>query len=354
MPSLPTLILGAGLSGLSLAYLLKKAGHDTQILEARTRHGGRIYTLRGQNQTPMEMGATWLGKKHLQLNRLLDELNLPRFAQHTAGICLFEPLSVAPPQQFVIPETEEPSYRIKGGSSRLIEGLVAAIGKAAIQLETKIVAIKDLGDRLELRDDRGRSYAARRVISTLPPQLLLASIQFEPSLPEQMQSLCRDTPTWMGTSIKFVVEYVRPFWREQGFSGAAFSNSGIASEIHDHCDADMRTFALKGFLNGGAAGMEEEERKTRVIAQLNKYFGPAAADYLSYKELIWSREPLTHSPCDHYLLPHQNSGHSLYQQPLMGGKFYISGSETSPYFGGYMNGAVAAAYDLAEQLNAHF
>jgi monoamine oxidase len=58
------IIIGAGLSGLSTAYQLKKAGINFKIIEAQDRIGGRIETIYGQDDTPMEMGATWFGKEH--------------------------------------------------------------------------------------------------------------------------------------------------------------------------------------------------------------------------------------------------------------------------------------------------
>ena len=40
------IVIGAGLAGLSAAYELTQAGHDVTVLEARTRPGGRVHTLR--------------------------------------------------------------------------------------------------------------------------------------------------------------------------------------------------------------------------------------------------------------------------------------------------------------------
>ena len=40
------LVLGAGLTGLTVAYELGKVGHDCRVLEARPRSGGRVFTVR--------------------------------------------------------------------------------------------------------------------------------------------------------------------------------------------------------------------------------------------------------------------------------------------------------------------
>ena len=59
-PAKQVVIIGAGMAGLSAAYELSQAGHDVTVLEARTRPGGRVFTIRGQFADGMyaEAGAT--------------------------------------------------------------------------------------------------------------------------------------------------------------------------------------------------------------------------------------------------------------------------------------------------------
>jgi monoamine oxidase len=49
-------------------------------------------------------------------------------------------------------------------------------------------------------------------------------------------------------------------------------------------------------------------------------------------------------------MPHQNNGHPIYADAIMNNKLHLSGSETSPYFSGYMDGAVYSGKTVAEKI----
>ena len=341
------IIIGAGLSGLMTAYLLKKKGLEYIILEANSRIGGRIETVTGTSGSTMEMGATWFSNPHQHLLALLAELEISYFKQHTQGVSLFETMSFVPPQKFEISDAEESSYRIEGGTIKLIERLVDEVGVDTIRTETKVSSIKELSDCLEIIDSNGVVYLAAKVISTLPPHLLVQSITFEPSLSTSIQSLAKKTHTWMGESIKFAVEYKKPFWREQNYSGTLYSQASIIQEMYDHSNSDKSGFALKGFLNGGTYTLSQEERKEKVLLQLTKLYGDEAANYIAYHEKVWREEPLTFLPYEQLVLGHENNGHPEYQKALLNNKLFLSGSETAVKNPGYMEGAIVAAKSIA-------
>jgi monoamine oxidase len=154
----------------------------------------------------------------------------------------------------------------------------------------------------------------------------------------------------MSDSIKFALVYQKPFWREKGFSGTVFSQTGIATELYDHTNVEESRFALKGFLANNAVKFSKEQRQAMVVAQMVKLFGKDAAGYLSYNEKVWTNDFNTHADYTQYIMPHQNNGHPIYANALMNNKLHLSGSETSPYFGGYMDGAVYSGKTVAEKI----
>jgi monoamine oxidase len=336
------IIIGGGLSGLTLAYLLSKKNIETTILEASDRLGGRIQTVSGVLETPLELGATWFSDLHPHLLSLIDELNLKKYPQYSRGKSLFQTKSFEPPQEFYVPESENPSYRITGGTQSLINALAKKTPAESIHLKTKVKAINKIEDKIILEITDGRKYEANKVIICMPPQLVASQINFSPSLDSSLAEILPTVQTWMAGAIKFTLEYSEPFWRNEGYSGMLYSHSGIVAEMYDHTNFEENKFGFTGFLNGGATSYSQEVRKEFVLRQLKELLGNKALQPTAYFDKIWTDEfVLSGNPVIHR--PHQNNGHPLLQKDYMNGKLLLCGTETALEFAGYMEGAVIAA-----------
>lgn len=81
-------ILGAGIAGMTAAHELGKAGYDCRIIEARTRAGGRVWTLRGGDRLD-EIGSSqrveWQADRDTYFNA--GAARLPHHHQGILGYC---------------------------------------------------------------------------------------------------------------------------------------------------------------------------------------------------------------------------------------------------------------------------
>lgn len=74
----PVLIVGAGIAGLTAGYRLRQAGVPVRIMEAQSRVGGRMYSLRGAfaDDQVVELGGELIDTCHTQIRALACELGL--------------------------------------------------------------------------------------------------------------------------------------------------------------------------------------------------------------------------------------------------------------------------------------
>jgi len=343
------LIIGGGLSGLTLAYFLSKKNIRTSVLEASPRLGGRIQTIKGAMGTPLELGATWFSEMHPNLLALIDKLGLKKYPQFSKGISLFETKSFEPPQKFFVPEAETSSYRLASGTQVLIDTLTQKLPEESVLLNSKVTAVKEIPKGVILEIYSGETIEAEKVIICIPPQLISKQISFSPRLPEALVAVLPNVQTWMAGAVKFTLEYETPFWRQEGYSGMLYSHAGIITEMYDHTNFEEDKFGFTGFLNAGAAAYASEVREEFVLRQLTDLLGAKALKHIAYFDKVWTDEYILDG--NHVIQhPHQYNGHPLLQQSYMDGKLFFGGAETATEFSGYMEGAVIAAQSIAARL----
>jgi len=345
------IIIGAGISGLTAAYHLHKAGIDVCILEARDRIGGRVQSIpAAYGDGLIEMGPTWFGEKHQQLCALVDELGLQRFPQYEKGKGIYQVMSFVKPQLFDIPAGQEPYYRLHPGTRALTDALADFLPQGSIQLNTGVTRLVNAPDVIEVHTNTSEVLKTQKVVSTIPLPLLPHVLVTEPALPEPLLDRLRTTQTWMSDSIKFAVEYDRPWWREMGLAGQMMQQSGLIKEMHDHCDLPGTTFSLMGFLHAGGLHMRFKKRRATVVKELTQLFGDVAATPLYYYDKNWTSDPLTAEPGVQPMRFKPAYGHPALQEPLWDNRLFLSGAETSDHYGGYMEGAVSSAHRVAEHI----
>jgi monoamine oxidase len=76
VPDAPVVVVGAGLAGLHAAWLLREAGIEVVVLEARDRVGGRTWSHAFADGTVVERGGEFIAPDHADIRRLCEALEL--------------------------------------------------------------------------------------------------------------------------------------------------------------------------------------------------------------------------------------------------------------------------------------
>ncbi len=88
--SVDVCVVGAGYAGLAAARRLAAEGRSVALLEARDRVGGRVWTSRLADGTPLEFGGAWLGPGHHAALGLAAEVGVKTFHTFDRGESVLE------------------------------------------------------------------------------------------------------------------------------------------------------------------------------------------------------------------------------------------------------------------------
>lgn len=326
------LIIGAGISGLYLAYLLQDK-YDVTILEARDRIGGRVFSIDSH-----DLGPSWIWPHHTHMLQLLKEFHLELFEQYTKGYALYDAKEEV--QLFAQPQAT--SFRVQGSLSALIQRIALKLHSTTLLLSTEVKQIKHSQDGVVVSTFE-KDFQGDFVISTLPPRIT-TQLEFFPALPTSLYTQMQNTQTWMGNSMKCVIEFAKPFWRERGLSGFMFSNRGPIAEMHDASTKNKA--ALFGFVHSNAS---LESFKEDVTQQLIRVFGIEKESIVNIYFIDWKKERFTSSKEDSKPLsthPKYGIDTSKYSE-----RIFFSSTEFSYQEGGYLEGAIRNAQKIAQSIS---
>ncbi len=281
-------IIGAGMSGLSAAHKLSRAGVEVTVVEARDRIGGRIFTDNSLG-VPLDLGASWIhGIKQNPLTRLANQQNIERVrsdanyvmrngeggelsdedapdwltnvieVQHTAGA---DSDQINEWAYMWVDDYDGADVLFPGGYSQIFNAIE---GDYDIHLSTKVsrVSMTEDGVTIASKDNSARFDG---VIVTVPLGVLKkGTLTFSPPLPERKQEAIDRLA--MGTLDKLYLQFEEAFW-DKDKSWIVTPNNGLPpGEFNQWFNLYKFTGepVLLGF-NGGPPALRLSELSDEVL-----------------------------------------------------------------------------------------
>jgi len=250
--------------------------------------------------------------------------------------------------------------RFVGGSQQLALAMAAELGDRVV-LGAPVEAVEHGLDMVRVTakptvgaeaGSAGSSWSvrARRAVVAMPPALSMR-LHWSPPLPGARDQLSMRMP--MGSVTKIHALYDRPFWRDAGLNGQLVATEGALRSTFDDSPPDGSHGAIVGFIAGDECRHFERAglaaRRTAVIEDLVRAFGPDAGRPLELVEQHWPGEPYTRGGPVAISMPGALStlGPAL-REPI--GAVHWAGTETATEWCGYLDGALSSGIRAAGEV----
>ncbi len=241
--------------------------------------------------------------------------------------------------------------RFPAGTQQIALKMAEALGDR-VRLNANVIRIDAVTDGVTVGYDGG-SVAAARVIVAIPPQHR-AAITFTPELPPEQQKLVECWP--QGSLSKAYAVYDTPFWRANGQSGEALSDTGPVFITFDVSPPSTGDEPGPGVLLGFVDAREfdtwpAQQRRERALAGFATLFGEAALHPIDYLDHSWGTEAFAPGGPTAAVPPGSwTTVGPWLRRPA--GPIYWAGTETADEWTGFLDGAVRSGRRAAGEVAA--
>lgn len=351
--SLSVAVIGAGISGLTAAYELKRAGHRVTVIEARDRVGGRILTLRSPfaSGQSAEAGAARIPPDHNLTLGYADHLGLaldpfyPRGGTYMLGTGGHVTLQDADGFR-----RQRPDYRkLRGGTDALPAALADRLA-GDILLGAAVVDVQQYPDRCDVVTDRDGTVSVDRVLCAVP-LTVLNRIEFTPPLSGQKREAMDGGFAYEDATRVFLRTSSR-FWEGEGRNGWGVSD--WPEEIwHPSWDVTGVEGVLLSYQRGNRArdldALSHEARAAELVQRWEAYLPGLGSAVVGTASHSWALEPWSRgawaSPSAEGL---EAFGPFVARQE---GRVHFCGEHDSGAFG-WMQGALSSALRVSAEISA--
>jgi monoamine oxidase len=242
--------------------------------------------------------------------------------------------------------------RFHQGAQYMSNRMAEALGDS-VHLGAPVRSIAQDETGVRVRGD-GFEVAAQQVIVAIPPALA-GRLHYHPVLPGYRDQFTQRVP--MGSAIKVQCLYPTPFWRSNGLTGQATSDSGPIRCTFDNSPEHGTPGVMLGFIEGDECRIWGRRsllaRRAAVVESLVRYFGEEASSPLEYVEYSWAEEEYSRGCYAGYMPPGvwTSYGEAL-REPI--GRIHWAGTETATVWNGYMDGALQSGDRAAAEVLAVF
>jgi monoamine oxidase len=242
--------------------------------------------------------------------------------------------------------------RFVEGSQMISIRLAHHVGHDHVVLNSPVRKIEHGKNHVTVVSDKA-TVRAKYVIVAIPP-VLAQRIYYDPILPALRDGMTQRLP--QGTLIKVEAFFHKPWWRDNGLTGAAVSTVGPAKTTFDVSPKDGKIGGLLGFVGGDEARRYAGRPKALEAAVLHNFStffnkGKKIPKHTSIVVQDWSAEEWTRGCPVAIAAPGTVSEYKDHLvKPV--GRIHWAGTETSTYWHGYMDGAVRAGQRAAHEVRA--